>query len=127
MAEKGSLIVWVTTARNAIPVKNASVSVFEPNSKRLLGFRRSGNEGVTSAFEIETPNMDLSLTPQDGVTPFRVVDVQVDHPMYRSILVKDVQIFADRQSIQNADLVPLAEYSNPDDQTAVYPIEPQNL
>ena len=131
MAEKGSLIVFVTTARMAIPIKNAGVSVFEVNSKKLLGFRRSNEEGKTDVFEIETPDTDLSLSPQNSENvreePFRVVDVQIDHPMYQSILIEDVQIFPGRESIQNADLIPLSEYENPQDSTSTFPIPPQNL
>lgn len=131
MAEKGSLIVFVTTARSAIPIKNAFVSVFEPNSKKLLGFRRSNSEGLTSTFEFETPDMSLSLTPQNGdipyQAPFRVIDVQIDHPMYRSVLIQDVQVFSGRESIQNVDLIPLAEYATPGEQTQTFPVSPQNL
>lgn len=131
MAEKGSLIVFVTTARMAIPIKNAGVSVFEVYSKKLLGFRRSNEEGKTEIFEIQTPDTDLSLSPQNGETertePFRVVDVQVDHPMYQSILIEDVQIFPGRESIQNADLIPLSEYANPNNNTQTFPIPPQSL
>lgn len=130
MAQKGTLIVFVTTARMAIPIKNASVSIFETGSKNLLGFRRSNEEGKTEVFEIETPDTNESLSPQENEStkkPFRVVDVQVDHPMYQSILIEDVQIFPDRESIQNADLIPLSEYPSESSQTEVFPISPQNL
>lgn len=131
MAEKGLLTVFVTTARMAIPIKNAAVSFFEADSKKLLGFRRSNEEGKTQVFEIETPDTGLSLSPQNGNEvknePFRVLDVQVNHPMYQSILIEDVQIFPGRESIQNADLIPLSEYANAKDNTEIFPITPQNL
>ncbi len=131
MAQKGSLIIFVTTARMAIPVKNAGVSIFEAGSKKLLGFRRSNEEGKTEVFEIETPDIEESLSPQGNDNaignPFRVVDVQVDHPMYQSILNEDVQIFPGRESIQNADLIPLSEYPTQSNQTEIFPTPPQNL
>ena len=131
MAQKGSLIICVTTARMAIPIKNAGVSIFEVGSKNLLGFRRSNEEGKTEVFEIETPDIGESLSPQGNGNsvgdPFRVVDVQVDHPMYQSILIENVQIFPDRESIQNADLIPLSEYPTESSRTEVFPIPPQNL
>ncbi len=131
MAEKGSLVVYVTTARSAIPVGNARISIFRPDTKQLLGFRSTNAEGFTVAFETETPDIGLSLTPQNQdnayEVPFAVFDVQVDHPQYQSVLIEDVQVFSDRKSIQNVDLIPLAEYANPQDSTSTFPIPPQSL
>ncbi len=131
MDEKGSLVVFVTTARMAIPVKNAKISIFKPKTKELLGFRTSNAEGLSEPFELETPDVELSLNPQDGGNvadiPFATLDVQIVHPMYQSILIEDVQVFSGRKSIQNVDLIPLAEYAGSDERTATYPITPQPL
>lgn len=131
MAEKGSLVVFVTTARSAIPVQDARVSIFKPDTKQLLGFRRTNAEGIASRFETTTPNIDLSLTPQNPdnayETPFAIFDVQVDHPKYQSVLIEDVQVFSDRESIQNVDLIPLAEYADENNLTETFPIPPQSL
>ncbi|MBO5408519.1 MAG: hypothetical protein J6A61_03845 [Clostridia bacterium] len=131
MPEKGSLVVFVTTARMAIPIKNAKISIFKPKTKELLGFRTSDAQGLSEPFETETPDVGLSLTPQNGENPsdvpFSVFDVQIDHPMYQSILIEDVQVFSGRKSIQNADLIPLSEYANPQESTVTYPITPQLL
>ena len=131
MPEKGSLVVFVTTARMAIPVKNAKISIFKPKTKQLLAFRSSDAQGLSEPFETQTPDISLSLTPQNGENPsevpFSLFDVQIDHPMYQSILIEDVQVFSGRKSIQNADLIPLSEYSAPADSSVTYPITPQQL
>lgn len=131
MSQNGSLIVVVTTARMAIPIKDAYVSIFKPKSKKLLGFRTTNAEGKTAVFETETPDEALSLSPQNGEntyeSPFAVFDVQIVHPMYQSILIEDVQVFSGQTSIQNADLIPLSEYANPKDSTSIFPISPQAL
>ena len=129
MPEKGTLIVFVYTARMAIPIKNARVSLLDSKTQNLIGFRSTNEEGLTTAFELETPDSSLSLSPREvgEDEPFSVVDILITHPMYQKILVKDVQIFPNRESIQNVNMIPLDEFQNPKTAETIYPIPPQNL
>lgn len=131
MAEKGSLVVFVTTARMAIPVRDARVSVYDPETRQLLGFRTTNNEGLTEIFELETPDITLSQSPQNGeespATPFRVCNVQVNHPQYYSVLIEDVQIFSNRKSIQNVELIPIEEFGTAKNNSSEFLVTPQNL
>lgn len=129
MAEKGTLIVFVYTARMAIPIKNARVSLLNSQTGDLIGFRSTNEEGLTDVFELDTPNTDLSLSPGEAGAdaPFSIVDILITHPMYQNILVKEVQIFPNRESIQNVNMLPLDEFENPKTSESVYPIPPQNL
>ncbi len=131
MAEKGSLVVFVYTARMAIPIKNARVSILRANSNELLGFRVTNDEGLTDVYEETTPDTAISLTPQptesEFVSPFSVVDLQIEHPMYQKILIEDVQIFSNLKSIQNVELIPLEEYSTTQTSSETFIITPQNL
>ncbi len=129
MAEKGTLIVFVYTARMAIPIKNARVSVLDTETNNLIAFRSTNEEGLTTVFEFDTPDTNLSLSPGkagDGA-PFSVVDILITHPMYQRILIKDVQIFPNRESIQNVNMIPLDEFENPKTAETTYPIPPQSL
>ena len=129
VAEKGTLIVFVYTAGMAIPIKNARVSLLDSKTQDLIGFRSTNEEGLTTAFELETPDTDLSLSPEEAgnSVPFSVVDILITHPMYQKILVKSVQIFPNRESIQNVNMIPLDEFQNPKTTEIIYPITPQNL
>lgn len=129
MAEKGTLIVFVYTAGMAIPIKNARVSLLDSETQDLIGFRSTNEEGLTSTFELDTPNTDLSLTPREAgdSEPFSAVDILITHPMYQKILVKNVQVFPNRESIQNVNMIPLDEFQNPKTAETIYPISPQNL
>ena len=129
MAEKGTLVVFVYTARMAIPIKNARVSLLDSETQDLIGFRSTNEEGLTSVFELDTPDTSLSLSPEESgnSTPFSVVDILITHPMYQKILVKNVQIFPNRESIQNVNMIPLDEFENPKTTETIYPIPAQNL
>lgn len=129
MAEKGTLVVFVYTARMAIPIKNARVSLLDSETQDLIGFRSTNEEGLTSVFELDTPDTSLSLSPEESGnnTPFSVVDILITHPMYQKILVKNVQIFPNRESIQNVNMIPLDEFENPKTTETIYPIPAQNL
>lgn len=129
MDEKGTLIVFVYTARMAIPIKNARVSLLNSETQDLIGFRSTNEEGLTEAFMVETPNTDLSLSPGEAGdnSPFSAVDILITHPMYQKILVKGVQVFPNRESIQNVNMIPLDEFQNPKTTETIYPIPPQDL
>ena len=109
--------------------KNARVSLLESGTQNLIGFRSTNEEGLTAVFELETPDIDLSLSPGNAGEgePFSVVDILITHPMYQKILVKNVQIFPNRESIQNVNMIPLDEFQNSKTTETVYPISPQNL
>lgn len=131
MAEKGSLVLFVYTARMAIPIKHAYISIWKPKTKELLGFRVTNEQGQTALFEMPTPDIGLSLSPQSEdapyQTPFTLLDVQVDHAAYQSVRIENVQLFPGRESVQMVNLIPLGENANQAERTVNYPISFQAL
>lgn len=124
----GYVIVNVYTSRSQIPIKNAFVSVTtgtSPNTN-LLGFRTTDENGASGIISIETPSLELSLTPTD-VKPFTSFDIRVSHPLYYTMIINDVQVFANTKTIQNVELIPLTENSEPQNRTITNTIPQQNL
>lgn len=123
----GYIKVHVFTASQALPVANASVIFTETDGSEIA--RRTTNiSGQTVAVEIETPDMDLSQSPQEnGTKVFSTINILVSAPRYQSMVFEDVQVFSGQVSIQNVILVPLPEYAEPNNQPQTFTVIPQTL
>ena len=124
----GYIMVIVYTSRAQIPIQNAHVSVIsgEETNQTLLGVRTTNNSGKTTNISVETPSLELSLSPSD-IKPFSVCTIKVSHPSYYSVTIKDVQIFANTQTVQKVELIPLEENSKPDEKSLSQTTPVQNL
>ena len=127
MAE-GYIIAQVYTSRGVIPVRDASVFVTqEKNDKRILvGVRKTDESGKTAPITLNAPDKELSLSPGHTAL-FTTCDLQIEHPDYYTVFVKDVQVFADTISLQNAELIPLEAGADAKNAVETFRVLPQNL
>ena len=115
----GYLIVNVSTARGAIPLAGASVTVLdEDNGGGILNVLTTDTAGKTERIELRAPDRALSESP-GGAKPYASYTLQVEKVGYYPASFAGVPVFAGVTSIQPAELLPLAEY-HPD---RVYPRE----
>ena len=129
MDSTGKLIVSTYLANDAIPIDKSFITVTksDENPPTLLGVRLTDKSGKTNAIEIDTPDVEYSLSPGNENIPFTSVDVRVDHPETYTVIVKNVQVFSGQTSISNVMLLPLPENPSPDERQKIYIITPQNL
>ena len=115
----GYLIVNVSTARGAIPLAGASVTVLdEENGGGIMTVLTTDNAGKTERFAMPAPDRALS-EPPGGAKPYASYTLQVDKAGYYPAAFAGVPVFAGITSIQPAELLPLAEYNS----DRVYPRE----
>lgn len=126
----GYIVVNVYTSRAQIPIRDAQVSVTdetENDSKpKLLGFRTTDENGKTSNVPVETPSFESSLSPSEA-KPFSVCTLKISHPSYYTVTIENVQVFANTQTLQNVELIPLEENCKPEDRFINRTIPAQNL
>ncbi len=106
----GNIIVKVGTAERLIPVEGANVFIARKNeieNDTILASRRTNRNGETDKVNVDTPERNLS-TQAGNIQPFAVVDIRIEHPGYYPHYIVDAQIFADTESVQNVNLIPLA-------------------
>ena len=120
----GFLVVHVTTARGAIPLEGALVSVRsnKPNENGIPGeviaTRVSGNDGNTAPLPLSAPLRSQSLTPSNGQRkPYSTYHVEVRLEGFYTQYYANVPIFDGIAAIQPADLIPLPENRRPDSRT----------
>ena len=119
----------VFTSRAQIPVEGATVAFTQRGSEgrhALLALRVTDQNGRTAPLQVATPDQASSAAPGTP-EPFAVCDIWVESPGYELLVVENVQIFPNTQTLQELELIPLPEQSAtllPEDPVNV---PPQNL
>ncbi len=110
----GYLIVHVTTARGAIPLEGALVTVrdytpefTEPRGDVIVSLV-SGRDGNTERITLHAPAKNDSLSPGNG-TPFSVYNLEVRLDGYRGQSYFALPIFDGITAVQPVDMIPLSE------------------
>ena len=129
LLQKGGLLVRTYISNMLIPVKDVRVTVTQNNERgnKIIAFRTTDENGKTDVIEIDTPDISLSLDENNRQQPFTNVNIKVEKDGFAIFVIKDVQIFADRLSEQNVEMIPLPEKSEYDEFNNVYIVTPQNL
>ena len=128
MNSNGQIIARVTLASESVPVKDAVVTATASDGDKqiFLGTRRTDENGKTTPIEVETPDIEYSLEPENSVKPYTSVDIRIDHPSAYTVIIKNVQVFSDNISLINASLIPLSE-GTLDGEQEIIEITGQNL
>ena len=111
----GYLIVRVTTARGAIPLEDAEVSVrnelpeLSPEAGDVLLSVRTGRDGSTPVIPLEAPPKANSQIPDNGLPVLQRYQIEVRRSGYRDEDYVGVPIFDGITAIQTVDLLPLPE------------------
>lgn len=129
MASTGYLRAQLYTGRQALPVADVAVSIIQKEKdgkEKLIAFRQTDLSGKTERVELITPNLEYSTSPQEE-KGFSSYDVRLCHPAYYSVLIENVQVFSGIESIQEMEMIPLEEFSDPSQRSRTYIVTPQDL
>jgi len=128
MAQNGYLAARIYTSRGSFPVVGATVTVLQDESgtQNILGKRTTDRNGQITPVIISAPDESLSLSPGNGEV-FTAVDVRVDKPLYYTVIIKNVQIFAGQTTVVETPLIPLAENEEHTNRADEFVETPQNL
>jgi hypothetical protein len=129
----GYMIVRVTTARGAIPLDNAVVTVhnsdpdFESGRGDIIAVYVTNSSGLTERFALPAPPVSLSMSPGNGKS-YETYGITVTKEGYHRQEYINVPIFEGITAIQNADMIPLPENGQSDnfDPNAEFFFETEN-
>ena len=109
----GYLIVNVSTARGAIPLKDAAVTVYfdEAGNTSVSNVLKTDMSGKTEKLALPAPSRTESESPGTD-KPYATYTVNVQKAGYYPVTNTGVPVFAGVTSIQPIEMVPLAEYSS---------------
>ncbi len=120
----GYLIVKVSTARGAIPLENAAVSIRgEPEAASgILYSLTTNSDGATERVSLPAPARADSESPGNA-KPYATYSIDVFKEGYLPLYFRNVPVFASILSIQPAVMVPAPD-GPPDDR---FPPTPGNV
>ncbi len=106
----GYLIIRASTARGAIPLPNAAVSIKggDPSDSDIVYSLRTGPDGLTPPVPLPAPAAALSDTP-GGTRPYSVWNIDVSLEGYTPLSFSGVPVFSSVTSVQPAVMIPLPE------------------
>ena len=120
----GFLIVNVNTANGALPIEGAKVTIYSSNQSseeenqflysNIIYTLKSNKSGKTEKLALKTKNKDLSLSPNNSV-PYNSYNITVTADGFYDASFLGVPVFQGITSLQNASLIPLSEFSSPND------------
>ena len=103
----GHLQVWAVTARGALPVEGAVVTVAgaDPRTRDLRITQTTYNVGKTEELPLPAPAASLSLVP-GNMTPYATYDITVEKDGYYLHQALNVPVFDRVVSVQTAEMIP---------------------
>ena len=109
----GYLIVNVSTARGAIPLPDATVTVYydEEDNTSVHSVLTTNMSGKTDKTALPAPARALSEAP-GSTRPYATYTVEVTKDGYYTATSTAVPIFDGITSIQPIEMLPLAEYNS---------------
>ena len=115
----GYIIVRVSTARGAIPLEGATVTVrnydpeFEAGRGDIIAVYTTNSSGLTERFALPAPPRELSMSPGNGKS-YQSYNLTVTKDGYGNQEYINVPVFEGITAVQNADLIPLPENGQTD-------------
>lgn len=127
LSSVGYLQVHAYTSFAQIPLPDTAVTVTD-KSGSAIAMRLTNRSGLLEApLQIQVPDLSAGQSPNTGIIPFAVVDLYAKHPEYEEITVENVQIFPDTVTLQNLELIPLAEFPQNWNKAEFFDTPSQNL
>ena len=130
MSGKGTLTAQIFTAKMAIPVENAAVTLTQQGErgKKLIAYLITDISGKTQPVTFVTPDLSQSVMPGYDM-PYTVCDVKVEIPDFYTVEILNAQIFPYTNSIQPVEMIPAAEGDDVNDpeKRIVFDVTPQKL
>ena len=120
MASIGTIVTRVYTSRAQLPVPGATVAVTQRaggGRHTLLALRVTDENGRTAPIRVATPEPSASESPGTE-SPFAG---------YEMLLVENVQVFPNTETLQELELIPLPEQTSSSTRGEIVDIPPQDL
>ena len=127
LSATGYIQVRAFTSYAEIPLKDVAVSVTDTSGAAIALRLTNRNGNLDEPIQIEVPDRSASQSPDPGVIPFAVVNLYARLPNYEAIEIEKLQIFAGTTTLQNLEMIPLAELPQSWNRLEVFDTPPQNL
>jgi len=127
VSSTGYIQVHAYTSYAQIPLKDVSISITDV-SGGAIALRLTNRSGaLDEPVAVEVPDLSAGQSPNTGVIPFAVVNLYARLKDYEAIEIENLQVFPDRITLQNLEMIPLSELPQSFNKLEIFPTPPQNL
>lgn len=126
MPATGYIQVRAYSSFAQLPLQDVSVAITASDGT-AIAMALTDRSGKITPVAIPVPPLEDSQTPGSTDAPFTSVTIHARLQGYEQIRAEGVQIFADTVTLQNLEMIPLAEFPTSWDQSEDFDTPPQNL
>ena len=126
MSATGYILVRAFTGRARYPLKDVAITVTATDGT-AIAMRLTDRSGLIRPIPIPVPDKAESQSPNPPETPFALVNLYAHLRGYERVESENLQVFADTTTLQNLEMIPLAELPQNWDQIVIFDTPPQNL
>ena len=126
MPSTGYIRIRAYQSRAELPLKDVAVAITAADGT-AIALRLTDRSGLAGPIEIPVPDRAAGQSPDTGEIPFTAVNVYARLKGYEQIENEDVQVFPDTVTVQDLEMIPLAEMSGEFDRRELFITPAQNL
>ena len=105
--DRGRLQISVTSARNAYPITDATVSIsYTGVPQSTLENLRTNSSGQTETIELAAPPVEYSLNPNPARQPYSEYTLNITAPGFEPVSIAGTEILSDVTALQNVTMEP---------------------
>ena len=123
----GYIQVQAYTSYARIPLQNVAIAVTDINGNGIAMRLTNRNGMLDDLISIEVPDVAASQTPNTGIIPFSVVNIDARLKEFEAIHIEKLQVFPNIITDQDLEMIPLSELPSAWDQSETFDTPPQNL
>ena len=126
MPATGYIQVHAYSSYAQLPLENVTVAVTATDGT-AIALRLTDRSGQIAPIAIPVPDLAESQSPEPDEKPFTSVNLYAHLKGYEMIESENLQVFADTTTLQNLEMIPLAELPQSWSQNVIINTPPQNL
>lgn len=126
MPATGYIQVHAYSSYAQLPLENVAVAVTSTDGT-AIALRLTDRSGQIAPIAVPVPDLAESQSPDPGEKPFTSVNLHAHLKGYEQIESENLQVFADTTTLQNLEMIPLAELPQNWSQNVIFNTPPQNL
>ena len=126
MPATGYIQVHAYSSYAQLPLENVAIAVTSTDGT-AIALRLTDRSGQIAPIAVPVPDVAQSQSPDPGEKPFTSVNLYAHLKGYQQIESENLQVFADTTTLQNLEMIPLAELPQNWSQNVIFNTPPQNL
>ena len=126
MPATGYIQVHAYSSYAQLPLENVAIAITSTDGT-AIALRLTDRSGQIAPIAVPVPDLAQSQSPDPGEKPFTSVNLYAHLKGYEQIESENLQVFADTTTLQNLEMIPLAELPQNWSQNVIFNTPPQNL